>query len=264
MKPFYFGTSQKPLFGLYHAPNGGSPRLGGIVLCYPLGLEYLRVHRSFRELANRLAGLGFHALRFDYYGSGDSGGESEDGDVSQWVEDIAMALEEIRETSGSPRVSLVGVRLGATLCALAGTKRIDIERLVLWDPIVKGSNYLREMGRRHDEWLGTHPRPQDFEERNPPQELLGLPVPARLREQLEGIDLLQLSQKPSRDVLIVSSDAAPETLTLKDHLTGLGVRATFEHIPGSKVYLKEDEINQAVVPHGTLQSISTWLVETRS
>jgi hypothetical protein len=33
---------------------------------------------------------------------------------------------------------------------------------------------------------------------------------------------------------------------------------------GSKVYLKEDEINQAVVPHGTLQSISTWLVETRS
>jgi alpha-beta hydrolase superfamily lysophospholipase len=106
------GTSQKPLFGLYHAPNGGSPRLGGIVLCYPLGLEYLRVHRSFRELANRLAGLGFHALRFDYYGSGDSGGESEDGDVSQWVEDIAMALEEIRETSGSPRVSLVGVGWG--------------------------------------------------------------------------------------------------------------------------------------------------------
>lgn len=262
MKPFYFGTSQKPLFGLYHAPNPGLPRLGGIVLCYPLGLEYLRVHRSFRELANRLAGLGFHALRFDYYGSGDSGGESVVGDVSQWVQDIAAALEEIHETSGSPRSSLVGVRLGATLGAVAGAQRTDIERLVLWDPVVRGSDYLREMQQRHLEWMGTHPRPRDFEAKEPPEELLGLPLSASLREQLEGIDLLKLAQKPSRDVLIVSSDANPDAVALKDHLASLGARAAFQHIPGSKVYLKEDEINQAVVPHGTLQSISTWLAES--
>ena len=81
-------------------------------------------------------------------------------------------------------------------------------------------------------------------------------------DQLEGIDLLRLSQKPSREVLIVSSDASPDALALKDHLASLGARAAFQHIPGSKVYLKEDEINQAVVPHGTLQSISTWLSES--
>lgn len=262
MKPFYFGTSQKPLFGLYHAPNGNLPRLGGIVLCYPFGLEYLRVHRSFRELANRLASLGFHALRFDYYGSGDSGGETEDGDVSHWTQDIAAALEEVHETSGSPRRSLVGVRLGATLSVLAGAQRTDIERLVLWDPVVRGSEYLREMRQRHFDWLRTHPRPRDFEAKEPPEELLGLPLSAHLREQIEGIDLLRLSQKPSREVLIVSSDASPDALALKDHLASLGARAAFQHIPGSKVYLKEDEINQAVVPHGTLQSISTWLSES--
>ena len=264
MKPFFFGTSQKPLFGLYHPPNGGSSRVGGIVLCYPFGLEYLRVHRSFRELANRLAGVGFHALRFDYYGSGDSGGESESADAAQWMEDISAAIEEVRETSGSPRVSLLGVRLGAALCALAGSRRDDIERLVLWDPVVKGSEYLRDLGERHTEWLGTHPRPQDFEEHEPPRELLGMPFPPGLREQLEAIDLLRLEKRPAREVLIVSSDADPDALALKEHLAHLGVRVAFEHIPGSKVYLKEDEINQAVVPHGTLQAISSWLAESRA
>ena len=47
-------------------------RQSAIVLCQPLGHGYLRAHRAFRNLAVSLASQGFHVLRFDYYGCGDS------------------------------------------------------------------------------------------------------------------------------------------------------------------------------------------------
>ncbi len=45
-----------------------------IVLCHPWGQEYLRAHRSMRQLGNLLAAAGHHVFRLDYFGTGDSGG----------------------------------------------------------------------------------------------------------------------------------------------------------------------------------------------
>ena len=68
---------------------------GCIVLCYPMAHEYMYVHRAFRQLANRLARTGFHVFRFDYYGFGDSAGESEESHIEQWIKDISEAIDEI-------------------------------------------------------------------------------------------------------------------------------------------------------------------------
>ena len=109
MQPFYFGTSQKQLFGVYHAPDGKSARQSAILLCQPLGHEYLRAHRAFRNLAVSLAGQGFHVLRFDYFGCGDSGGDQEQATIDQCLADLSTAVEELKDTAGVPRVSLVGL-----------------------------------------------------------------------------------------------------------------------------------------------------------
>ena len=180
MKPFFFGDSARPLFGLHHPPSGGAPRRWGVVICNPFGQEYLRAHRSLRELANRLAGDGFHVLRFDYYGCGDSAGDSAEASLEQWLLDISAAIAEVKEASASPKFALVGLRLGATLSGLLARQRGDVERLVLWDPILDGAAYLKELRTAHEDWLRDHAQRRSGPgEGEPLLEALGLPASSR-------------------------------------------------------------------------------------
>src|SRR6185503_18450344 len=123
MQPFYFGTSEQQLFGVYHAAESGSSKRAGVVLCQPVGHEYLRAHRAFRNLAMALAGQGFHVLRFDYFATGDSAGDGEQLSVRQCLSDLATAIDELKDIAGVTKVSLVGLRLGATFAALAASGR---------------------------------------------------------------------------------------------------------------------------------------------
>lgn len=71
-----------------------------MVFCHPLGDEYIRFHRAYRQLAVRLSQVGFPVLRFDLYGCGDSSGDSAEITVQQWLTDIATAVAEIRRSGG--------------------------------------------------------------------------------------------------------------------------------------------------------------------
>src|SRR5258708_38464394 len=141
MKPFYFGDSSRPLFGIHH-PAQGPRRRVGVVICHPFGQEYLRAHRSLRELGTRLAAVGFHTLRFDYHGCGDSAGEGSEVRLEEWVADTVAAVGEIREVAGSPRGALVGLRVGGTLGGLAASPLGGREDLVRWGPVIRGGEVL--------------------------------------------------------------------------------------------------------------------------
>src|SRR3954467_9063204 len=115
MNPLFFGRSSRQLFGAYDPPASGlSARQEGIVLCPPLANEYLIAHPTYRLLARHLAGTGYHVLRFDYYGTGDSAGDFEETDQQQWLGDIDAAVTEIKDLGQVSRVVLVGLRFGAT------------------------------------------------------------------------------------------------------------------------------------------------------
>jgi len=83
METFYFGESPKQLYGAYHPPRDFNDRKVAVVLCYPIINEYLRAHRAFVRLATQLATEGFHVLRFDYFGCGDSYGDDDDGNLTE-------------------------------------------------------------------------------------------------------------------------------------------------------------------------------------
>jgi len=76
VRPFYFGAPGKELFGCLHAPEPDCCLDCGVVVCQPFGHEYVNSHRALRQLAKRLVDAGFPVLRFDYYGCGDSRGET--------------------------------------------------------------------------------------------------------------------------------------------------------------------------------------------
>jgi len=136
MTPFYFGIEQRRLFGIYEPALCKSGKERAVLLCYPMGNEQVFAYRTTRRLAARLAGIGFHVLRFDYFGTGDSYGDTGEGDFSGWCEDIETAIEELRDLTGVAQVSLVGLRLGANLAAQVAAKGSnEISKLILWDPL---------------------------------------------------------------------------------------------------------------------------------
>jgi len=139
MTPFYFGKPERRLFGVYDPPRLSRAGGSAVVICPPSGDEQVHAYRTLRQLAAKLAMAGTHVLRFDFYGSGDSYGETGDGDSASWCEDIDTAITELKDMSGAARMSLVGLRSGANLAAAAAVQHPDqIADLVLWDPLDTG------------------------------------------------------------------------------------------------------------------------------
>ncbi len=144
MSAFYFGPSDRQLFGYHHLPR--PPVSDAVLICPSWGGEYEYAHRALVVLSKRLAGRGCHVLRFDYSGTGDSWGDSTDADLHRWREDVDRAVDELRAASGREQVSIVGLRLGAAVAAGAGAVADASTRLVLWDPIVDGDAWVAGLG----------------------------------------------------------------------------------------------------------------------
>lgn len=143
MNPLFIGTAERRLFGLYEpaAATRGKPRAA--VLCYPWGVEYTYAHRSMRQLASRLAAAGFHTLRFDYFGTGDSSGEMDQASLNGAGSDVEAAIEALQDIAGTSRIVLIGLRLGANIALnVALRHKSAVEALVLWDPIISGDHYV--------------------------------------------------------------------------------------------------------------------------
>src|SRR5207245_5586572 len=125
---FFFGPRNQRIFANYHPAAGG----GGVmltVICPPLFSDYMRTHLALRELAMVLAERGQHVLRLDYRGTGDSFGDLSEVAISDWVEDITLAVREGREISGSRVVRLLGVRAGALLASKSVGARSEERRV---------------------------------------------------------------------------------------------------------------------------------------
>lgn len=209
----YFGA-QRPLLGALHQPQRLRPRSTAVLLCNPFGEEASRSHRIYRVLATQLERAGFAALRFDYSGTGDSAGEARDATIEAWLEDIAAAADHLRALSGATRIAVVGLRLGASLAVLASARGLAPRHLVLWDPVVEGAAYLRELIVHHRNYMrseiGDGWRDQlAISPAGVPAEALGAPISDALGAQLAAVDL-----------------AAPTTVLAADHITVITTRTT--------------------------------------
>jgi exosortase A-associated hydrolase 2 len=144
--PFFFGSDGPALFGVLHRP-GGAARGEAFVFCHPFGEEKLWTHRVFVTFARRLAAAGHAVLRFDLRGNGDSQGVFGETTLDTARADTRTAIAHLRARTGAEAVTLVGLRLGATVAGLVAEEGQDIHRLILWAPIVDGARYMQELLR---------------------------------------------------------------------------------------------------------------------
>lgn len=268
MNPFYFGTSSRRLFGVHVAARQGG-RSGGVravLLCPPWGQEYLRAHRAMRRLAGLLAAGGCDTLRFDYYGTGDSAGDMPEATLQGWELDIDEAINELRDISGANRVGLVGLRLGGTLAAKAAARRRrDISALVLWDPVVSGSQYVEELflAAQSREHQAERPRQRSVEEGGG-HELLGFRLPAAFAKALGNLELASVVKDLPEQCHAVVSQASRSTDALREALAGTALASRIAEIPGRPPWTEADQIMSGEVPVELLHHIVQVLCDGKS
>jgi alpha/beta superfamily hydrolase len=145
MIPFYFGADDQRLYGVYEAAHDSGADSRAVVLCNPVGNEYIQAHRTMRNLSSRLSKAGFHVLRFDYYGTGDSSGGSDEGSPQSWCENIKAAMLELQQMTGAARMSLIGLRFGANLAAQVAARPPEmINSLALWEPLADNDEAITQ------------------------------------------------------------------------------------------------------------------------
>ncbi|MGH1365048.1 MAG: serine aminopeptidase domain-containing protein [Calditrichia bacterium] len=263
IETFYFGPAKTSLYGVYNAPSAAKDNSHGVVLCYPFGQEYIRVHRSFQLLARRLSDAGFHVMRFDFYGSGDSFGRSEEVSIAQWIKDINFAVEELEDNADFDEVSLVGLRLGASVAALAAAREERFANLILWEPVISGAEYLAELTGMQQKWLKDQlAQPAADKRAINGMESIGFPVPQQLQEELRRLNLLGIKAQISGNALILARDSYGG---LKELLEGTLLQkkdsAELRVQHGPAVWLREERLENTLVPKESLDTIIHWLSE---
>jgi uncharacterized protein len=238
----------------------------GVVICNPWGAEHINAHRALRQLSRKLSGAGLHVLRFDYFGTGDSAGDMTQTDLPGWECDIKSAIAELESITGSTRVSLIGLRLGATLAAKVAVW-LDplVNSLVLWDPVVDGRAYLDELyaasrvGSTADGQLVARPlvsRPPDL---GGGHEILGFPITARMASELKELNLVALAPDLLRRTLAVLSEPQLSCCTLGMVLgANDAVAPIIEQIEAVRCWI-DPWPNVGASPVAVIKRISQWL-----
>lgn len=204
-RPLYIGGGNGACFGWIHEDPQAAARDTVAVICAPGGYEYTRAHRTLRHLADRFARAGIPALRFDYHGTGNSAGDDFEPDrLATWIGNVAGAVASAREATGCDRVCLVGVRLGATLAALA-SRQVRVDDLVLWNPAASGKGYVREMQAIAMSVEGAEQHADGL------LESAGYVLTAQTVEALRGIDLKRTPPVASRVLVLAREGSAPPT-----------------------------------------------------
>jgi pimeloyl-ACP methyl ester carboxylesterase len=261
--PIRFGPDSRRLFALHHVPADGNARGEGVVLCNPFGQEAIRSQRLYKVLAERLARQGMHCLRFDYFGSGDSDGDDNDADMETWIDDVQRAAEELASRGGGRQISLFGIRWGGTIAALASDRlQTTPARLVLWDPLIDGAQYLRDLAAAH---VAAGPTAYGAQwdinatlrgevEAEAACEALGFPLGKHLKSQISSITAASFASLAANRVCLLGREDAPALASLKTTLADRLPVST--HTVATTIdWMSDEAMNSSLVPADALQAI---------
>jgi len=207
-----------------------------------------------RQLGHLLGDAGLHVLRFDYFGTGDSAGDLHEATPALWMANITSAVEELIDLSGASRISLVGVRLGATLAAAVACELRDtVDGLVMWDPIVSGSAYVTDLRLN----AGA---PSTAPESLSDVEVDGFVLTDQWARDLAALDLIQLVPRLSARLLTVFSQEDALGTTLEKALRPATPARQVVRIADVPAWVEHENTGAGAIPVQVLRRVVEWMV----
>lgn len=274
MFPVQFGPPDRRMFGAFHQGSPGRAQALSVLLCNPFGQEAIRTHRLFRVLAERLASAGIDALRFDYFATGDSAGDDDEGELDGWRDDVLLAHRELLRLSSAQRVTWMGARLGAATAIRAASRaERPTPDLVLWDPVVDGAAYTQMLREKHVEALEVSfgiPHPlQRRQLRDDPasfrDQAIGTGMSLPLRHQLamlgratsseEGFENSQLDLPTASETTVISDAADESVRRWRDRQKTRSVNLAHHAFASALEWTSDDSLNAALVPAEAIKQL---------
>lgn len=130
------------LFGSLSLPLGAVT--DAVLICSSLHGDHQVNYRREVLLARAFASHGIATLRFDYRGTGNSDGRSDELTASSMIADAETALAFLIEHSGVQRPALMATRLGALIALSLPSSGAP---LILWEPVFEASTFWKEAFR---------------------------------------------------------------------------------------------------------------------
>lgn len=236
-----------PLFAFHHRPIGSIRRATAIVICPPLGYDLLSAYRTCRHAAEQLCARGFHVLRFDYYGTGNSAGDVDD--VVDPVIDVGVAIQELKRRAQVDKICLFGVRAGALIALAAAARCQDAPDLILLGAPASGRNYVREL-QAFSTLSGTVGADASD------VAVAGFVFNSVLLQRLAEINVANLTFACKPKVLLLSRDDIPDDGRMFKQLVALGCQV--RQVTGSGYAAMMTEVERSVVPERMLQEVFDW------
>lgn len=269
--PVNFGSPARALVGIYQPAVSSGASGACALLCNPFGQEAVRSHRMFRVLSDRLSRNGVSVLRFDYYATGDSTGEDHEGDLEGWIGDVLQAHFEVVLRSGCSRCSWFGLRLGASLAALA-TAQVSgpPPHLVLWDPVIDGRGYLAHLARAHIEAAKASWGPRFVLEESlrhkakieSDTEALGFPLTDVLKRQFRELTPSSFGSVQAARVTLFRSEGGDNPNGPDHAIAALGRTVEVRRIHAEIDWATNEAMNSAIAPFEDIQSVTAAISET--
>jgi exosortase A-associated hydrolase 2 len=245
--PFFLPGLAGNLFALYHHPADPASCRGGVLYFHPFANEMNYTRRAAALLARALAGRGWGVLQVDLFGCGDSDGDFRDASWETWIDDLTSAFGWLQGRVGG-RVGLVGIRLGGLLALdFASRTRRNIDRVLLWHPVVNGQQMMTDflrlrllsnaIGERVGESTNTQkPRPKINSAQ--PVEVVGYELNPHFGEAIAKIHIAQLGLSAATpiqwvEVVLGADDSGrPLAQTTVHDWQAAGREATLHRVAG--------------------------------
>lgn len=205
LDPHFLPGRLGPLFALRVAADPSPVEPQAVLLLPPFGEEMNKCRPMMAAQARLLAQRGIDSLLIDLYGTGDSSGDFASATWAQWIDDLGEAWRVL--ASRFARVHVLAVRAGALFVdSLTGERSVTNAKLVLWQPIVKGADYWRQILRVRvaaDSLRGERQglSPQETLQRDGRIEIAGYDISAELAEGLSQSSLQSQTAREFSQVL---------------------------------------------------------------
>jgi alpha/beta superfamily hydrolase len=168
-----------------------------VVVCSPIFADFTANYQRERLLGRALMAHGLAAVRFHYWGEGNSDGDGREATFGSFCDDAETIAAHVIAELGTDQVAFVGTRMGALVAAAVAAPRPHAP-LVLWEPVTQAKKFFasafraRRMSELAQEEQGPKTSWRDQLARDGVVELLGYQVHPALVESLEPVDLNEL------------------------------------------------------------------------
>ena len=169
---------------------------------------------------------------------------------------VDCAIAEVKRLSRYDQVSIIGIRLGASLAWQVAKDRNDITDLVLWNPVLKGSDLLTqwsEIQSNYNRLLGY------FFDSQKLTEVMGLRLSSILFDEFQAFKIQAFQRQQGRSLMLVN-EKTEEINSFVNEVKKCGSDIFLKEISDPEIWLNNDL--ESIVPSTSLKTIVNWLSTT--